>query len=237
MSRPVALRPQKLADAVQDAVLELIREEGLGPGDPLPSERALMARYDVGRPAVREALQGLAHMGILEIRHGGRARLAAPSLEGVTETMGVLMRHVLTHGDSTLEHLKDARALLESEMARLAAQARSPYDLADLRDLLERQHAAKGDPAEFTTLDGQFHRRIAQIPGNPVFEALVHGVFSWMRAFHADQVHARGNEALTLAEHESILEAIEAGDPPAAAQAMRNHLTRANALYHKDNAT
>lgn len=237
MSMPEEIKPRRLSDEVQDRLLTLIREEGLSPGDALPSERELMARYGVGRPAIREALQGLQYMGIIDIRHGGRARLAEPSLDGLVEQMGLSMRHLLTHGGSSLDHLKEARVALETEMARIAAERRSETDLVELNALCEAHRSANRDGETFTELDGQFHRRIAAISGNPIFEALVQGVFSWMRAFHQDQVRAPGNEALTLSEHDSILEAIEAGDPPAAAQAMRNHLQRANALYHRNNAT
>ena len=46
-------------------------------------------------------------------------------------------------------------------------------------------------------------------------------------------VRAPGAEELTLAEHTRIVDAIAAGDGDAAAEAMRIHLVRANALYRR----
>lgn len=235
MSIPDQIRPRKLSDEVQERLLRLIREEGLGPGDVLPSERELMARYRVGRPAIREAMQSLQNMGVVDIRHGGRPKVAEPSLDGLIDHLGTSMRHLLTHSTSSLDHLKQARTALECEMARIAAERRNTHDIADLRHILSAQSAAQRDSEAFLEHDKQFHRRIAAISGNPLFEAVCNGIFSWMRAFHVEQVRKRGLETLTLAEHEAILGAIERGEPKAAARAMRDHLERANALYHKEN--
>lgn len=60
-TQPIIRR--KLADEVRDRLLALIRGGELRPGDRLPSERDLMERFGVGRPAVREALQSLARRG------------------------------------------------------------------------------------------------------------------------------------------------------------------------------
>jgi len=237
MSVPDSIKPKKLSDEVQERLLRLIRDEGLGPGDPLPAERELILRYGVGRPAIREALQSLGHMGVVTIRHGGRPRVAEPSLDTLVEQLGTSMRHLLTHSRTSLENLKEARVALETEMARIAAGRRTEADLGDLRALIAEQGAARDASERFLELDGLFHRRIAAISGNPIFETVAHGIFGWMRAFHDEQVRKRGLEALTLAEHRAILDAIARGDGAAAAKAMRDHLERANALYHQGNAT
>jgi DNA-binding FadR family transcriptional regulator len=76
-----------------------------------------------------------------------------------------------------------------------------------------------------------FHREIAQITGNPIFPAIVESIFRWASDYYRPMVRAPGAEALTLAEHERITEAIASGDGDAAAQAMHAHLSRANDLY------
>lgn len=237
MSVPESIKPRKLSDEVQDRLLSLIREERLAPGDALPSERELMAQYAVGRPAIREAMQSLQHMGVIEIRHGGRPRIAAPSLEGLVSQLGTSMWHVLSHSESSLGNLKEARVFLETGMAQLAAERRTESDVMELNALIASQTAARADSERFLEIDGQFHRRIAAISGNPIFETLAQGIFDWMRTFHEEQVRKRGLEDLTLTEHRAIVAAIAKGDGNAAAQAMRDHLDRANALYHQENAT
>lgn len=225
------VRRRKLADEVEERLLALIRSQRLRPGEVLPSERELMARFRVGRPAIREAMQRLERMGLVQIRHGERARVAQPSVGQAIEQIGETMRHLLAHSPATLEHLKEARATFEKESARIAALRRQPADVARLRALLERQEAARSDAAAFIALDGALHREIAAISGNPIFPAVVEAVFNWLSRYHVRLVRVRGAEFLTLAEHRAIVDAIEAGDGARAAWAMEAHLMRANALY------
>ena len=133
---------QKLSDKVRSELLGLIDAGTLTPGEPLPSERALMERFKVGRPAIREAMQSLETIGLIEIRHGGRARVAEPSVGRMVDQVSTTMKHLLSNSPASLENLKEARATFEREMARIAAKRRSPTDLARLRVILADQHDA-----------------------------------------------------------------------------------------------
>ena len=231
-----ALEPierRKLADDVEQRLLQLIKSQHLKPGDTLPSERQLMADYGVGRPAIREAMQALKRMGVIEIRHGERPRVAEPSFDAVAEQLQETMRHLLAHSEPTMNHLKDARAVFEAQMARFAAENCTDADIEALRLILKQQTAAKKDTTRFVELDGDFHRAIASISGNPIFATLSHAIFSWLSEFRGDLVHKRGREGLTLKEHREILDAIEERDGEAAAKRMADHVSRANKLYQQ----
>jgi DNA-binding FadR family transcriptional regulator len=230
-SKPV--RRRKLSDEIRERLLDLIKAEGMKPGDALPSERELMVLCGVGRPAIREAMQDLQRMGLVSIRHGGRARVAEPSMHMMLEKMGESIHHLLMHSASTIEHLKEARVLFEVEMARMAAVKRDKNDLEVLRNLLKDQEASQDDPHQFIMIDGAFHRAIAAISGNPIFESLSDAMFNWLASFRADLVRKPGLEKLTLQEHHSILSAIEKQNPRIAGQMMSDHLNRANTKYHK----
>lgn len=226
---PIARR--KLSHQIEERLLAQIQDGDVMPGDLLPSERELMALYQVGRPAIREAMQNLQRMGLIEIRHGERPRVAQPSLERAIEQMGETMRHVLTHSESSLEHLKQARVTFEMEMARIAARTRTAEQVQQVHELVEAQKKTKRSSPDFLLLDGRFHLEIARISGNPIFMALSEALFSWLANFHAHLVRSPGHEDLTLAEHAAILAAIEAGDEVRAAKEMADHLNRANSLY------
>ncbi|CAA9431863.1 MAG: hypothetical protein AVDCRST_MAG15-3129 [uncultured Rubellimicrobium sp.] len=227
------IRRRKLSDEVRERLLAQINEGDLRPGDPLPSERELMIRYGVGRPAIREAMQQLASLGLIVVRHGDRPRLAAPRLDLLAEQLALTMRHVLTHDDTILAQLKEARIVVEMGTARRAAEMRTEADLEQLRDILARQLLARAEPQEFMRRDGDFHAAVAATTGNVVLSSVVRAVFDWMARFHSRAVHSSGLERLTLEEHEAIFAAIAARDPDRAAQAMKDHLTRANELYQQ----
>ena len=224
---------RKLSDAVFDQLLGSIKDGRLRPGDALPSERSLMDSLGVGRPAVREALQALERMGLIQIRHGERARVREPSFGHMIESMSETMRHLLVHSPASLEHLKEARATFECEMARVAAKMRTEGDVSRLRETLADQEAAVEDPPRFRMLDGRFHREVAAISGNPIWPAVAEALFGWLAQFHVALVAVPGLERLTLEEHHQILDAIERRVPEAAGQAMADHLNRANELYRR----
>jgi DNA-binding FadR family transcriptional regulator len=227
------VRHRKLADDVQERLLQLIQSGDLHPGDPLPSERELMQTLEVGRPAIREAMQSLHRMGLLDIRHGGRARVSEPSFGRMIEPMAETVRHLLAHSPTSLEHLKEARAIFEMEMVRIAARKRTQADLQRLERILESQEAAGDQPVRFLELDGQFHREVAGISGNPILAGVSEALFRWLAQFHVDLVRFPGLEKLTTAEHRVVLDAIVARDPTQAAKAMGDHLYRANSLYRR----
>jgi DNA-binding FadR family transcriptional regulator len=190
-----------------------------------------MRAYAVGRPAIREAMQSLQRMGLLEIHHGRRARVTAPSIGRKADQVGETMRHFLANSPASLEQLKEARLVFEMEMARIAARRHSASDIARLRAILQAQAEASSDLERFVARDGDFHREIAAISGNPIFAALSEALFRWLAAFYRGAVSVPGLERVILQEHGQILEAIAAGNPDAAARNMSDHLTRANELF------
>lgn len=228
-------RRHKLSDDVRRRLLELIKSGAVGLGETLPSERELMERFGVGRPAIREAMQSLETIGLIEIRHGGRARVTEPSIGRMVDQIGETMKHLLANSPASLENLKEARATTEREMARLAARRRSSADVERLGKIIADQELASDDPGRFRALDGLFHREIATISGNPIFSALIDALFRWLSDFHVDLVSVPGLEQVTLDEHREILSAIARGDADAASAAMGDHLMRANDLYRQSN--
>jgi DNA-binding FadR family transcriptional regulator len=250
--QPQPLR-QKRADHVQAHLLDLIRQRGMRPGDLLPSERELMAAMSVGRVTIREAMQNLQRMGLIEIRHGGRPRVRQPTLEQVIQDMGETMRHTLTHSGDTFEHFKTARLTFEKEMVRMAAVGRTPDQIQRLRDIVQAMDAAKAQREQwrerrdegrssdfeydaFLRLDGDFHKAIASMSGNPVLAALCGALFDWLTYFHMDRVRSPGLERLTIEEHSRIVDALEAGDPDLAVGRMAEHLNRANTMYQQEHS-
>ena len=227
------IQKRKLGEEVRLRLLSMIESGDLRPGDALPSERALMDSLKVGRPAIREAMQSLEQTGLIQIRHGERARVAEPSVGRMVDQVTETMKHLLVHSAASLENLKEVRLTFEVEMARVAARRHGAGDLARLEETVALQEAALGDGAAFRRLDGRFHHEIAQVSGNPIWTALSDGLFRWLNDFHVDVVSVPGKENVTLAEHRGIISAIQSGNPDRAAEAMADHLNRANDLYRR----
>ena len=228
-----AIQRRKIYQEVLDRLMERISSGEIPAGSQLPSERELIDEYGVSRPAVREALQSLERSGIVEIVHGERARVVVPTADRLVAQIAGGAMHLLRSQPGSLEHMKEARVFLECGTASMAAERATEEQVARLRLAVARQRAAMPDFALFIERDMAFHREIASLSGNPIFPAVVEGLFRWAAAYYQSLVRAPGAEEVTLAEHERIVDAIAAHDVTAASEAMRAHLTRANALYQQ----
>jgi DNA-binding FadR family transcriptional regulator len=230
---PETIQRRKLYQEVLERLMERIHSGELPPGSQLPSERELMEQYGVGRPAVREALQAMERSGFVEIAHGERARVVDPTADRLIAQIAIGAQHLLRTKPAMLGHLKEARVLLETSTARMAAERATEEQIARLRLSIAQHRASMVNLEEFIERDMAFHREIADISGNPLFPSIVESMFKWAGEFYFTLVRAPGAEELTLAEHQRIVDAIAAHDGDAAAEAMRSHLMRANALYRE----
>lgn len=222
---------KKLSDEVFSRLKQLIESGELTAGDDMPSERELMERFGVGRPAIREAMQALAGKGLVEISHGERAKVLQVTAESIFRQVDLPAKLMLSGSSSSLEYLKSARIFFERGMVREAASKASKAEIAELRTLLDRQADNIGDSELFIDADMAFHQKIAQISGNPIFAAVSGAMLGWLKSYHTEMLIWTGRENFTLAEHEEIIRAIEKGDADLAEKAMIKHLERSRALY------
>lgn len=222
---------RKLSDEVFARLKGMITSGELQPGDEMPSERELMERFGVGRPAIREAMQALAGMGLVVISHGERAKVLELTAQSIFRQMDMTAKIMLAKSSDSLEHLKNARIFFERGMAREAAQKATADDIVSLRDILEHQRDSLGNADAFISADMEFHTRIARISGNPIYVAVSEAMLAWLQEYHTDMLIWTGKEKFTLAEHEEIIACLEARDPDAAEQAVLKHLERSRALY------
>jgi len=228
-NEPIVRR--KLSDEVFARLERMITSGELEPGDEMPSERDLMERFGVGRPAIREAMQSLASMGLVVISHGERARVLQLTAKTIFKQVDGTAKIMLSQSSATLEYLKSARIFFERGMARQAALDATQDDIADLQSIIDRQRASLGDADAFIAADMEFHTRIARVSANPIFIAVSEAMLAWLKEYHTDMLIWTGKEKFTLVEHEEILHCLAANDADAAEQAVLKHLERSRGLY------
>jgi len=230
-SLPETIVRRKLSHEVFDRLKTMITGGELVPGDTLPSERELMDRFGVGRPAIREAMQALANMGLIAITHGERARVLALTAKSIFQQVDLSAHILLSASPDSLEHLKQARSFFERGMVREAALKATDEDVERLSEVLERQRQSVDDVAAFVGADMRFHTLIAAISRNPIFEAVSEAMLGWLREYRTDLLVWSGKQDRTLAEHRDILKHIVDHDADGADAAMAKHLARSSALY------
>lgn len=216
---------QKLTETVAQQLLTAIAE--LEPGARVPSERELTRDLGVGRSTVREALNGLALMGLVEIRHGqGVFVLAREGTEGASD----VLQRALTKG-LTKEFL-EARLVIEVEIAGLAAQRRTDADLARIEDtIVELEQAGDAPVNQALKPAAEFNVAVAEAAHNEVLAAVEESFVTLMLERAGELYATDGFRAWDIQEHRSILEAVRASDAELARQRMREHILAIGEYY------
>jgi DNA-binding FadR family transcriptional regulator len=221
----------KLSDQVFERLRDLVASGELVAGDVVPSERDLMERFGVGRPAVREALQAMQSKGLITITHGGRSRVNALTAGIAFHQVDDIAKLLLSSEPANIDHLKQVRFILELGTVRLAAQKCTSTDAADLTALIEEQRSHLGDAEAFMKSDIAFHTRLALIAGNPLIHSITEMMLTWLFEYHASLLLWSGREETTLSEHATIVACLKANDADGTARAMQDHLNRADSNF------
>lgn len=198
-------------DVFEQLVAEVVRGD-LGPGEALPSERRLAELLGVSRPAVREALQRLAQVGLVEVRQGD-----ATTVRDFRRTGGLeLLPRLLVPGgelDPTVARsILEARLAVGPTVAELAAARRDDAVLAVLRGHVERL-AADEDPVARQREALAFWDVVVDAADSITFRLM----FNSLRAAYEPTLDALA--ALMAAEvdqierYAAVVDALEARDP------------------------
>ena len=186
---------------------EEIRSGLLRPGARL-TETDLAERLSISRTPVREAIRRLEAEGLVD--HQPRTGAVVRQLD-YPEIM----------------ELYEMRTVLEGTAARLAARAASPMELEELRSINDDLAGATGDGAAMARLNRQFHARLLDAARNRFLVRSMASIESTMLILGPTSMAAEGRAEEAVAEHATVLEALEARDGATAEIRMRAHMERA----------
>jgi GntR family transcriptional repressor for pyruvate dehydrogenase complex len=220
MSRFKPIRPVRVSDEVFEQLKQSILLGHFKAGERLPTERDLAEEFQVSRVAIREALRNLENSGFLSTRQGATGGAFVTDL--TFDNLARSFLDLFLAEKISLPEFYKVRLLIEPEMARLAAEHIDPLFTQRLREALEAEerpiHSLEEDFERKTAI----HYILAEMCGNRFFEALVRSLMELTRRvveagdpdFH--YIHPAGM-------HRPIVEAVLAGNPQKAAQAMKKH--------------
>lgn len=215
-----ATLPQEIVNSIADLIIRGVWR----PGDMIPTEKELAARFEVGRSTVREAVKSLVVLGVLEAKAGEGSYVREPT----SRLLSGAFRWGLLLSERNFDDLVEVRRLIECECARHAAQAPSPRAIAELYATHERMTANETDHQQFMAWDNRFHVLIADMTGNAIFTNIASTIQEIVRVWYPVTYYIEGTKAATVREHLRIAKAIKSADPTAAGAAMAAHLERAS---------
>lgn len=222
-----SIEKTNLSEAAAEQLLSLIEAGHYKPGDRFPSERELMEGLHIGRSSVREAMQRLAILGVVEVRPG-LGTFVSPL--GTKAALHSTLRSLLSTDEVTAD-LLESREILEPHIAELAAQRASEEDLAYVQEILDdtRSAIARGEPVFDRA--ALFHRALAECTHNAVLVRFMESIMDLLvergKAIDALQ----GYSSREVQAHQNILDAIASGDVERARTVLREHIEESTALY------
>jgi GntR family transcriptional repressor for pyruvate dehydrogenase complex len=233
----VSLEPasrRKLSETVAEQLMQAFRD--LPPGTKVPSERELTKDLGVGRSTVREALNGLAVLGVLTIRHGQGAFMADGPAEAAADAPHSVLTVALERG-VTREYI-EARLMVEVEVTRLAAERRTDEDLQRIEAALAvQERSLKANDMDATLgVATSFNVLLAESAHNEVLAAMIQVFVELMKERGPKLYALSGFGDWDLAEHRGIYEAVRDQDGDRAAQLMREHILQLAERYREAGA-
>ena len=223
-----SIRPAKLADAIADHIQQMILEGSLQPGERLLSERELSAKLDVSRPSLREAIDKLIDLGLIETNAQGVAF--------VSQNVGRSLRDPLLLLMDTPEARIDCmelRSVVESAAAGLAAERASEIDREAISACFQNMVAAheQQNVEDIAKADAEFHLAIYAASHNVMMLHFMRSLESIIRTnvyLNRKNLYEHHIEKDSqLAEHRAIFDAIMSRDSGRASEAAHFHMTTA----------
>jgi len=223
---PKSIKRNSLTDQATEAIIELISERDLKAGDRLPGSGELAEMLEVSVPVVREAVAGLAAIGLLERQQGRESTIATPNSSHLSRLFSLRVLGAAIDD----QQLQQFREIVEVGNARLAARNRTPESLAALESALEVLSQAR-EADVLHEADVAFHAAVARSADNDLCELTLESLEPLLarlrrRVWNGWVSQGGGFDAIIDA-HRNIFEAIRDGDEDAAARAMTDHLGQA----------
>ncbi len=223
LTRKRPITRKKLSEIVEEQLELMIRRGEYIEGQDLPSERDLMAFFEVGRPSIREALSALSRKGLVKIASGKNAQVCRPTAENILAELSGMAVDFL-NADSGRESFEQLRLFFECSLVRYAALNATGEQVSQLKKALDNNKNSLDNADLFSETDIEFHRVISAIPSNPIFLAIHQAIVEWLIKGRDAHKHQPELAYAGYQHHVEIFEAIQCHDPDAAEKALVEHL-------------
>ena len=202
----------------------------------LKPEDELAKEFGVSRTSIREAIQKLKAIGVVDVKRGkGSFLCKKPSLESIRNVLPVVLMSTCSSEDVT-KNLLQVRLIIEPKAARLAAKEISDEKLNELKQHIQNliRSAEEGDTEAFFEHDLAFHLSLAEATDNPVL-LLIIKILKTMMFKQFENVYSEvGFNESSIDLHREIFEALEDGDQDRAEYAIYRSIKIAYESYDKD---
>ena len=230
-------RPQQVAEAIKDWVMD----QGLQPGDRLPSESELIARFAMAKGTIREAVRILEAQGLVKSRTGPGGGVF---VHQVSEARAAaLLGNYFYFQQPSIDDIYALREVLEPELAASLAGTLSEVQLARLEAVMSDYDAPAETEAEEAAqhvASLRFHAELAEFSGNPLLRFLIRFTVRLLSEITVNrQLYSPPNRQLWESGKNyqaQLLRALRDGDRTAAREVLSAHMRNAHRLMKSQEA-
>lgn len=229
------LAPIKKSTTVQqaaDQMIALIRRGVWKPGDQLPSERDMVEQLKVGRSTVREALQILSTLNVVQIVPGQGSFIKAVGADDLfrPDLISLLIN------DAAILDLIEAREIIEPQTIRLTCLRIRDDEIEAIEALLDHHEATLDAGGDVAGDAMTFHIMLAEASGNAVALAFIRSLLDLLQA-HRWRENPHEFKQRELREHREILRLVRERDGQAAAEYLVRHIVDSAVIDASDRRT
>lgn len=209
-----------LVDKVERKLLEIFIKRNLKPGDPIPKEVELAQAMGVSRTVIRESLNRLKTIDIIESKKHRGTVIKSPDLFMVLHKS--MIPNILD--DKTLRDLFELRLIIDVGMADFVVNKATPDDIKKLQKLIEKEPDKSDDILFDVEHEIKFHSKLYEITGNSSlirFQALLFPLFNY--AYKSGLI-SKPIKRKRYVSHKGLIEALKKGDAEKFRESMRTHL-------------
>ncbi|MDR1932604.1 MAG: FadR family transcriptional regulator [Spirochaetales bacterium] len=215
------VRRNRVRDQVFDQFQEQVIKGVWKPGEKLPSENELASSLGVSRVSIREGLQKLVTLGLLETRHGEGTFVKEITPDLYLNALFPML--VLEH--TSVFHVLEYRRSMDTGAVALAVRRATEDDIAELERIMVVMKDSSADPERFAEADLDFHLAVAKAAKNPIFIKVNSIIKNTLSASMTGIVQALGPRD-GLFYHRKILDAIKTGNTAEAVRLMDEHVVK-----------
>lgn len=212
------MNKKSLVEQTEKKLLELLADENTRIGSPFPTEKELVEKLGVSRTVVREALNRLKAMGIIDSRTNRGSVVASPDLLDIIEK--AFLPQILNK--ETLKEIFELRLVLEVGMCDLIFMRMTRTDLIELKKIVGRE---PDDNQSIFDVDHEvlFHGKLYEITGNDTLKRLQSLLLPSFRYVYDNHIITQ-SEDITYISHRELINELENGTAESFRNGMRKHL-------------
>jgi DNA-binding FadR family transcriptional regulator len=208
---------------VARAIVSDVAEAALPPGSILQPEGEMMARYEVSRGSLREALRILEVLGFIAMKPGPKG--GPMVLEADSSQLTSIATLYYQRLNATYQEILELRLTLERDAALNAAIRRNPEQVDELKRYIEASRSMDlTNDQEFRQVGQGFHTLVAQISGNRVSSLIIRSCYDVFADKTSGYLYPISERPKVARVHEQIATSIIEGQPTVAQAMMNDHL-------------